>query len=245
MGSRAIAGSLLVAAALALPGCTAEYAEAEAPIEGVAALASRSCSRATLRATDSFERAAAADATWSKGRVSDTLPLIKVPSAKSTAKVLASKVAASTDDEGTSTSYIEREVPTTGCIGAEFSVSYSESAPFPADAWTYFFWIDGSEDMNISLFRIGNVVRLAAQRGGTELSRVDVEVPPRRWTKIKIEVDLDSDRPTMAITADDNPTQNVTLAERLEPPYFVSVGTWSRGKVPAHEFWYDDLKLWY
>jgi len=251
MGWRTLASTSLAAVALccALPGCTAAYAEEDRAAEGTSALGARACANATLRTTDTFERTTATDEGWSKGRVSDADPVIKTLSSKArsatNSAVLSSRVAASTDDEGKTTAYIEREVQTMGCVAAEFSVAYSESAPFPDDAWTYFFWIDGSKDMNVSLFRQGNTVRLAAQRGGTELSRIDVEVPPGKWTKIKIEVELDSVRPSMSIAIGEQAAKQVTLAEPLPPPYYVSVGTWSRGKVPAHEFWFDNLKLWY
>ena len=240
--------ALVLIAAISTQGCATPYGDEESPTQdssAASAVSGRTCAAAEVRVRDDFEgRTKASSAGWSKGRVSDGLPAITTPSSKTTA-VLTSKVAAATDEDAKTTAYIEREVQASGCIAAELDVSYSEEAAFPADAWTYFFWIDGADDMNISLFRRANYVRLAAQRGGSELERVDVELPPDKWSRIHVELDLDTARPVMSISVGKSPAKKVTLAEPVDAPYFVSVGTWSRGAVPAHQFLFDNVKLWY
>ena len=210
-----------------------------------AVVAAKTCAAARVRVRDGFEgRKTAAASGWSKGRVSDGLPVIVTPDVSTTA-VLSSRVTATADDKAKSTAYVERELPATGCVSADFMVSYTEAAAFPDDAWTYFFWMDAADDLNVSLFRMGKIVRIAAQRGGSELERIDVDLPPGKWTRLKVEVDLAAARPTVAITVGDAAAQRMTLAEPLAPPYFVSFGTWSRGAVPAHTFFFDDVAVSY
>lgn len=245
MGAKSFISSAVVGLA-ALAGCVS-YGEGETTSDTSAASAieRKACASAEVKTHDDFEgRPRADDAGWVKGRVSDGLPTITTPSAKTTA-VLTSKVAAAKDEDAKSTAYIEREIPASGCLAVEFDVQFSEEAEFPNSAWTYFWWMDASDDLNLSLFRRANYVRLAAQRGGSELERIDVQLPPDKWARIHIEVDLDSSRPVMSIAVGKAAAQKVTLAEPLQAPYFVSFGTWSRGPVPAHQFLFDDVKLWY
>lgn len=240
------AKSILSCALVALVGCVS-YGDGETAGQASSASAvdARSCASADVKAHDDFEgRTKANDAGWAKGRVSDGLPTITTPSAKTTS-VLTVKVPATTDEDAKSTAYIEREVPASGCLAVEFDVHFSEQAPFPNEAWTYFWWLDASDDLNLSLFRRANYVRLAAQRGGSELERIDVELPLDKWSRVHIEVTLDAARPVMSIAVGKTEAKKVTLAEPLAAPYFVSLGTWSRGPVPAHELLFDDVKLWY
>lgn len=242
--SRILSCVLLVAA----QGCAAPYGVEEMQDTAASAVSGQACASAGVQAKDDFEgRSRAASGDWAKGRVSDGVPAITtatLANAKTTS-VLTSKVAATTDEDARSTAYIEREVPTTGCIAADFDVLYTEEQPFPADAWTYFFWIDGAEDLNISLFRRARYVRLAAQRGGEELERIDVELPPNKWARVHVEVDVASSRPVMGISIDKGKLRHATLSEPMNAPYFVAMGTWSRGAVPAHQFEFDNFKLWY
>ncbi len=246
-------GAFLALAVLAVtPACANLDGLADADgtagqAKGGSTVASRkTCASAVVKVRDGFDNRKSPDANgWKKGRVSDALPSIGKPDAESTA-VLTSRVAATTNNDAKYTSYVEREIPATGCVAAEFMVEFTELAPFPDDAWTYFFWIDaGADGANISAFRMGNAVRLALQHGGSEISRVDIDIPPHVWTKINVELELSLARPSVSIRVDDGAAQHMEVTEPLAPPYFVSLGTWSRGAVPAHEFSFDDVKLSY
>lgn len=233
---------------VAAPGCSSPYGaeEVSGTQRGGATVAkAKTCATIPVRVRDGFDgRTDAVANGWKKGRVSDALPTIATPSSDTTA-VMTSRVAQATDDEAKYTSYVEREIPATGCFAAEFMVEYTEAAPFPKDAWTYFFWIDAADDLNISMFRRADTVRFAVQRGGSEISRLDIQVSPQVWTKIKVEVELALARPTISVRVDDGAAQRMESTEPLAAPYFVSFGTWSRGAVPTHEFSFDDVALSY
>lgn len=245
---RILSACLALMGAVGAPACATPYGVEEVPAQDQAAAsaARQTCASTEVKVRDDFEgRTKPASSGWSKGRVSDGLPTITTTTDPKRVAVLTSKVAATTEEDAKTTAYLEREVPASGCIAADFEVSYAEEAPFPADAWTYFFWIDASDDLNVSLFRRANYVRLAAQRGGTELERIDVELPPNKWSRVHVELELDSERPVMSISVGKTAAKRVTLAEPLAAPYFVSLGTWSRGPVPAHEFFFDNVRLWF
>lgn len=245
MGAKSILSCVLLVAA---QGCATPYEVEERQDTAASAVSGQACASAGVQAKDDFEgRSRAASGGWAKGRVSDGVPAITtatLANAKTTA-VLTSKVAATTDGDAKSTAYIEREVPAAGCIAADFDVLYTEEQPFPESAWTYFFWIDGADDLNVSLFRRANYVRLAAQRGGEELERIDVELPPNKWSRVHVELDVSTNRPVMSISINKGTLAHATLSEALAAPYFVSMGTWARGAVPAHQFEFDNFKLWY
>jgi hypothetical protein len=76
-------------------------------------------------------------------------------------------------------------------------------------------------------------------------TRIDVDVPPEAWTKLRVELELSLARPTVAIRVNDGTARRMDVTEPLPAPYFVSFGTWSRGAVPAHEVSYDDVVLSY
>src|SRR4051812_8822056 len=87
---------------LCTPGCASPYGDEESAAQGASALAAKTCASSIMRAHDNFEgRSIAASEGWAKGRVSDGLPIITTPSAKTTS-VLTSSVAATTDAEAKS-----------------------------------------------------------------------------------------------------------------------------------------------
>ena len=67
---------------------------------------------------------------------------------------------------------------------------------------------DGAPDFNLTDTGGGTLIALCRRgRVGVDIERVDVELPPDKWSRIHVELDLDTARPVMSISVGDSDSE--------------------------------------
>jgi hypothetical protein len=204
------------------------------------------CATVAQKTKDPFDRGAPAGNGWIPGNNgTGGMGIVRAERGTSASNVLLAHFNRRLEPEAWVQPVLQREVPATSCVAADFAILFAQEGPLDAEASTELFYIEGAGNAYLTLVRRESGALMAAGVDGNDKLVTQADFPRNSWTQVHLEVEIGKDDGAASVSFDGGAPRRLAGIPKLKAPIWVGIGGLSHGRTAAHDTLYDDMTLSY